>query len=639
MPRKDRLVGPNPAGRSPSRAARRVLERGLTPPVRGADRRLRRLSEISRHGHPGLAGVLATAREELGMDLAYVARLADGRQVYEALEGDAAAFGLYPGASVPPGKGFCELMVDGRAPQVIPDTSAEPAVQNLAATTLIGIGAYVGVPLRFSDGRLYGTLCCLSRTPDRSLDESDSCFLHVLARLVAEQLERDELENDKRRRQIQTAAGITVLLTALETRDHYTGSHIETVVDLALRVASRLCLTPGQRGEVEQTAMLHDIGKVGISDAILQKPGPLTGTEWDVVRRHPVIGQRIIASIPSLAHLAPAIRAEHERWDGHGYPDRLSGDQVPLASQIVFACNAYAAMTSDRPYRRSMSAAAAREELARHSGTQFSPDVIRGLLDVTGAVPQEATPHERTDIAPDKSGSHGLVTQARTEAGNAQASQNGSHVHRSRSLPRGVLSGLIRSLDNRDPRMGRHAAGVARFARDIAQAIDASEQERELTHIAGLLHDIGHFALSDRVHERGRTLTDEDWIAIWRHPKLGAEMIKDLGVGGPVAEIVLAHHERVDGRGYPHGRGSDEIPEIAKIVAVAEVYDTLTASDTYRTRMSSFEALRELRRVSGTQLDGRYVEVLAGLLTGESVEYRHADAADFDAELKRQGSV
>jgi putative nucleotidyltransferase with HDIG domain len=201
------------------------------------------------------------------------------------------------------------------------------------------------------------------------------------------------------------------------------------------------------------------------------------------------------------------------------------------------------------------------------------------------------------------------------------------------SLSWGVLAGLLRALDQRDGRAARHAAGVSRFARDMAAAVGMSKEDCELAHTAGLLHDIGHFALSDRVHERGRTLTDEDWTAIQRHPELGADMLKDLGMYGPVAEIVRSHHERIDGRGYPRGLPAEEIPEIAKIIAVAEVYDTLTASDTYRTRMSSFEALRELRRVAGSQLDGRYVEVLASLLSGEGVEYRHADAADFDSEL------
>jgi putative nucleotidyltransferase with HDIG domain len=207
------------------------------------------------------------------------------------------------------------------------------------------------------------------------------------------------------------------------------------------------------------------------------------------------------------------------------------------------------------------------------------------------------------------------------------------------SLSWGVLAGLMRSLDVRDQRAARHAAAVARFARDIARQVGLNEQECELAHTAGLLHDIGHFALSDRVAERDRTLTDEDWMAIHRHPDLGADMLRDLGMYGPVAEIVLAHHERIDGRGYPNGLTEEAIPEIAKIISVAEVYDTLTASDTYRTRMSSFEALTELRRVAGTQLDARYVEVLAGLLTGVGVEYRHADTADFDSELDMERRI
>ncbi|MGZ4247453.1 MAG: HD-GYP domain-containing protein, partial [Solirubrobacteraceae bacterium] len=140
------------------------------------------------------------------------------------------------------------------------------------------------------------------------------------------------------------------------------------------------------------------------------------------------------------------------------------------------------------------------------------------------------------------------------------------------SLSIGVLAGLMRSLHIRDGRAARHAAAVAHFSRDMAKKVGMSDQEQELAHTAGLLHDIGHFALSDRVAERGRTLNEEDWAAIQRVPELGADMLKDLGIYGPVAEIILAHHERIDGRGYPKGLTEAEIPEIAKIIAVAEVY-------------------------------------------------------------------
>ncbi len=207
------------------------------------------------------------------------------------------------------------------------------------------------------------------------------------------------------------------------------------------------------------------------------------------------------------------------------------------------------------------------------------------------------------------------------------------------SLSWGVLSSLVRSLDKRDRRTARHSAAVAAFARDIALHVGMSKREAELAHTAGLLHDIGRFALPDRVMERHGTLTQDDWEAIHQHPALGADLLRDLGVYGPVAQIVRAHHERIDGRGYPDRLAGDEIPPIARIVAVAEVYDTLTAEDTYRDRMTSFQAMTELRRVAGRQLDASYVEALAALLSGRGLDYRHADTADFDTELAIQGRI
>jgi putative nucleotidyltransferase with HDIG domain len=207
------------------------------------------------------------------------------------------------------------------------------------------------------------------------------------------------------------------------------------------------------------------------------------------------------------------------------------------------------------------------------------------------------------------------------------------HTREYANLSWGVLSSLIRTLDERDKRAARHCAAVAKFSRDIAAHTGMNHREQELAHTAGLLHDIGRFALSDRVMEREGRLNEEDWTAIRRHPAIGADLLKDVGVYGPVAQIVLCHHERIDGRGYPNGLKGDDIPPIARIVAVAEVYDTLTAPDTYRTQMNSFEALTELRRVAGRQLDARFVEALAELLAGQGTEYRHADDADYDAEL------
>ena len=131
-------------------------------------------------------------------------------------------------------------------------------------------------------------------------------------------------------------------------------------------------------------AELHDVGKLGIPDAILRKEGPLDAEEWAYMRRHTIIGERILIAAPALRRVARLVRASHERWDGTGYPDRLAGQEIPIGARIVSACDAYDAMVSDRPYRTAMDEDGARDELRRCGGTQFDAAVIDALLTVLG---------------------------------------------------------------------------------------------------------------------------------------------------------------------------------------------------------------------------------------------------------------
>jgi HD-GYP domain-containing protein (c-di-GMP phosphodiesterase class II) len=236
------------------------------------------------------------------------------------------------------------------------------------------------VPVRFSDGRVYGSLCCSSRNRFRELTLRDERFVRVLARVIADQLEREEHEIERHRMTVETA-GLRALLAAVDARDAYTAGHCRSVVDLSVKVACRLGLSPREVAEVEQVALLHDVGKVAVPDEVLQKPGALTDEEFEVVKAHPVTGARIVRSIAGLAHLAPAIRAGHERWDGRGYPDGLRGSRIPMIARITFVCDAYDAMTSHRPYRRALDPAEAVEELERHAGTQFCARCVAALLE------------------------------------------------------------------------------------------------------------------------------------------------------------------------------------------------------------------------------------------------------------------
>jgi putative nucleotidyltransferase with HDIG domain len=196
-----------------------------------------------------------------------------------------------------------------------------------------------------------------------------------------------------------------------------------------------------------------------------------------------------------------------------------------------------------------------------------------------------------------------------------------------------VLSALLRTLDLRDRMTARHSAAVARYAREIAAAAGLSKEDQELAHTAGLLHDIGKFILSDRILKGDEKLTEDDWEEIRRHPYEGSRIVTEIDGYQPVGEIILAHHERIDGLGYPRGLQGDEIPVISRIISVADTYDVMTARDSYREPVSSLEAIDELRRVSGSQLDGRFVEIFIEILEDQDLAYRHGEDADFEAEL------
>jgi len=166
-----------------------------------------------------------------------------------------------------------------------------------------------------------------------------------------------------------------VLLRALAERDPALGTHADTVA-VAAATAAALGMTPEDVERVRHASELHDVGKVGIPDAILGKPGPLTDEEWTFVRRHPAIGERIILAAPALVPVAALVRSSHERWDGAGYPDGLHGDAIPLGARIVAVADAFAAMTAGRPYRAARTTEEALEELRREAGAQFDPAVV-----------------------------------------------------------------------------------------------------------------------------------------------------------------------------------------------------------------------------------------------------------------------
>jgi HD-GYP domain-containing protein (c-di-GMP phosphodiesterase class II) len=176
-----------------------------------------------------------------------------------------------------------------------------------------------------------------------------------------------------------------LLRDLLEENDEYTGHHTEDVVDLSVRVAERLGVSEAIRRQTELGALLHDIGKIHIPDAIINKPGKLDAQEWAIMKTHTILGQEMLDRVGGLlTTVGLVVRASHERYDGDGYPDGLAGEAIPLGARIVAACDAFNAMTTTRSYRKALPVSDAVEELLRCSGTQFDPAVVDALLTVVG---------------------------------------------------------------------------------------------------------------------------------------------------------------------------------------------------------------------------------------------------------------
>jgi putative nucleotidyltransferase with HDIG domain len=207
------------------------------------------------------------------------------------------------------------------------------------------------------------------------------------------------------------------------------------------------------------------------------------------------------------------------------------------------------------------------------------------------------------------------------------------------SLQVGLLTTVLNTLSLRDKMTARHSAAVARYARAVARALGLDEREQDIVHTAGLLHDIGKFVFPDDILLADTRLTDEQYELVKTHPARGAELVEQIEGYGPVAEIIRFHHERIDGRGYPDGLIADEIPLASRIIAVCDTYDVMTARDSYRKPVSREDALSELRRVAGGQLDAHVVDVFIRLLREQDIAFRHTDDADFVAELDLERKV
>jgi HD-GYP domain-containing protein (c-di-GMP phosphodiesterase class II) len=219
------------------------------------------------------------------------------------------------------------------------------------------------------------------RTTRESFDPDKLKLVNAISDQAASALRRATLHEQLEESFVQT---VLALAKAMDVRDTYTQDHSQRMAAIADVLCRKLDIDEEQIQAIHSAAALHDIGKIGVPDEILRKPGPLTSQEWDSMKRHPKIGADILAPVIKLVHVAPIIIAHHEKFDGSGYPYGLKGDQIPMGARILAVVDAYIAITDERVYRKARSHKEAISELVKYSGSQFDPTVVNAFLKLVG---------------------------------------------------------------------------------------------------------------------------------------------------------------------------------------------------------------------------------------------------------------
>jgi putative two-component system response regulator len=311
--------------------------------------------------------------EQIAQLLAGILR-SDGHHAEYVTDGEAALARLREG-------GFDLLMTDLRMPKmdgmrlireakgVDPDVDALVMTAYATADTAVsalrtGVTDYLPKPFGLEQVRESIGKALRSREERRRRKEEVSATREENLRLRA----------DQRRAYVGIVA---TLIEAVEAKDRFNKGHSRRVAELSVRFARHLALPGRELDLLETGAKLHDIGKIGVPEEILNKPGKLTDEEFDVIKAHPVIGEQILRPLEFLAEARPIVRHHHERWDGSGYPDGLKGAEIPRPAAILSICDAYDALTSDRPYRPGLPSAEALAILGKGAGTQWHPDLVQ----------------------------------------------------------------------------------------------------------------------------------------------------------------------------------------------------------------------------------------------------------------------
>jgi HD-GYP domain-containing protein (c-di-GMP phosphodiesterase class II) len=415
------------------------------------------------------------------------------------------------------------------------------------------------------------------------------------------------------------------LVIEYNLNDHHTHQHALRVGEGSVIIGDKLGFSPSTLQHLYFAGLIHDVGKVSVPLEILNKKTSLTNEEFEIIKGHSVMGSRIVATLPELSAIAFWVRWHHENWDGSGYPDGLSGKEIPIEIQILSAVDCYDSLRTPRVDRPPLTSDEALDLVREYSGTHFNPEIVDRVVEM----------HENRELVPGQPSERFIEMKQKyidlPMIGDGKGYMEGYGI--AGLYP--ILRLFARIIDAKHRYTAGHSTRVSILARYIAETMGFPRGDVIKLEIAGLLHDAGKISIPTDLLDKPGGLSREEWQIIEKHPEHSANILSMIESFDEIAEIVLYHHKHADREGYPATREETYINYLSHILAVADSYDAITSHRAYNPARSPETAYSIIREGLGTRYDRRAGEALLSIPVSHIEALYDMHRQDIDWSLQR----
>jgi len=398
------------------------------------------------------------------------------------------------------------------------------------------------------------------------------------------------MKNEKSGMMLNECLEALGLVLEYNNEDHPLHQHALRVGEGCVMIGQKIGMNPKILQRMYYAGILHDIGKISIDPQLLGKKGKLTDKDFKTIEQHSVNGSRILSPLPGMSKLALWVRWHHEKLDGSGYPDGLLKNEIPIEVQVLSAIDCFDSLQTPRVDRDRYDQEEAFNIIEQGKGIQFNPDILDLLMEMV----------EEKTFVPGKSSDEFL--RLKEEFIDVPITHySGLYFEDEGIYP--ILRIFAQVIDAKHHYTRGHSTRVSIISKYIAEEMNLPPEDIIRADVAGLLHDAGKVSVPTEILDKPGRPTSTEWEKIKGHPGSSFDILSRITTLKDIAEIVSSHHERYDGKGYPNGLKGDEIPIIAQIIALADTYDAITSSRSYREGQPDELAYKITRENLGTQFN------------------------------------